>query len=209
MLRKKVLQTLAHAGLLGALLTAAHSASAGPIVFDTFLQFSFDGAGASAQGCDPADPAGGFCISSSGTPTQFLDAPAWTFNAPVGGATLTVVDAFTSGDRFNVYDSGVLIGSTTAGAVRPPVDCGDDPVTCLATFGMDQGSFTLAAGQHSLSLVAAQAPGGLGSGYLRVSAVPEPATLALMAGGLLGLMGLSARRKGRVSGNVSDQGAAA
>lgn len=168
---------LAMAVVLG-LLAAPRPAQAGPIPLGSFLQFSFDGAGAVA-GCAPNDALGGFCIGSSGTPTTFLDAPAWTFVAGAGGATLSVVDAFESGDAFQVFDFGVLVGETSAAAGG--VDCGDDPVTCLATPGMSMGVFALAAGAHSLSLVAL-AGSGLGSGYLQVTgsqAVAEPASLAL------------------------------
>ncbi len=160
------------------LLAATRAAQAGPIPLDSFMQFSFDGAGAVA-GCAPDDPLGGFCIGSSGTPTSFLDAPAWTFVAGASGAVLSVVDAFESGDAFQVFDFGVLVGSTSVPVGG--VDCGDDPVACLATPGMSMGVFALAAGAHSLSLVAL-AGSGLGSGYLQVTgsqAVAEPASLAL------------------------------
>lgn len=160
------------------LLAATRAAQAGPIPLDSFMQFSFDGAGAVA-GCAPDDPLGGFCIGSSGTPTSFLDAPAWTFVAGASGAVLSVVDAFESGDAFQVFDFGVLVGTTSVPVGG--VDCGDDPVACLATPGMSMGVFALAAGAHSLSLVAL-AGSGLGSGYLQVTGsqvVAEPASLAL------------------------------
>lgn len=168
---------LAMAVVLG-LLAGPHAAQAGPIPLDTFMQFSFDGGGAVA-GCAPNDPLGGFCIGSSGTPTSFLDAPAWTFVAGASGAVLSVVDAFESGDTFQVLDFGVLVGSTSVPVGG--VDCGDDPVACLGTPGMSMGTFALAAGAHSLSLVAL-AGSSLGSGYLHVTgsqAVAEPASLAL------------------------------
>src|SRR3954466_10344711 len=64
---------------------------AGAVSFNTFLQFATDGVGP-ATGCDPADPAGASCISSSGTVTGLLDASPWTFTAPQSGATLIVTD---------------------------------------------------------------------------------------------------------------------
>ena len=170
----------AQSALLGAALCTSLAASAGPIPFNTFMQFGFEVAGQAVTGCAPDDPNGPFCIPSSGTPTTFLDAPAWTFLAPISGAVLTVVDAFTAGDRFDIFDFGNLIGSTSAAITRPPADCGDDPAVCLATVGMDVGIFNLAAGAHALTLVASQT-GGLGSGYLRVAAVvgvlPEPGSI--------------------------------
>lgn len=186
--------SLAAAGLLGAALPAW----AGPVVPDQFLQFAFDGAGSTATGCDPADPAGGFCVSSSGTVTGLLDAPPWTFTAGAGGATLTVVDVFESGDAFDVFDFGILVGSTSALALPAPVDCGDDPVVCLGTPGMSVGTFALGAGAHAITIVATAAPQQLGTGYLQVTGatavpLPLPATLGLVLGALAAL-GVSRRR---------------
>src|SRR5689334_18655160 len=65
-----------------ALLMLAPTVSAGPIALNTWLEFAVSDPGVDATGCDPDDPNGPFCIPSSGTPTQFLDAPPWTFSAP-------------------------------------------------------------------------------------------------------------------------------
>lgn len=179
------------AALAAALLLASPGAQAGAIPLDTFLQFSFGAAGTAAKGCAPADPDGDFCVASSGTPTAFLDAPAWTFEAPVGGATLTVVDAFLSGDQFEIFDFGVSLGMTTSQIPRVELDCGDDPVVCLANPFFDSAVFALGAGLHSLTLVATEAPNELGSGYLQITAavVPEPASLVLVFGGLAAAFG--------------------
>ena len=106
---------------------------------------------------------------------------------------LTVTDAFSSGDRFELRDFGASIGFTSVPAA-PQVDCGDDPVVCLATVGMSIGSFALAAGNHSITLIPSLAPGGGGAGYLQVTGIPEPGTLLLAALGLLGLLSQRARR---------------
>jgi hypothetical protein len=182
---------------LVALLATPMAAQAGAIPVDTYLQFGFEQAGTAAVGCDPADPGGLFCIPSSGTATSFLDAPAWTFSG--AGFVLTVVDAFLSDAQFEVFDFGVLVGVTSLPA-RLGVDCGDDPVTCLATAGMSQGVFALGAGNHALTLVPTRAAGP-GSAYLHLAAVPntvpEPTSLAL-ALGALGLMCGKRRRKNAV-----------
>src|SRR5438045_1800298 len=102
-----------------ALVAVSIPASAGAITFNTWHEFGFSTAGTPATGCDPADPAGPFCISSSGTVTDFLDAPPWTFTAPAFGAILTVTDAFLAGDRFQVFDFGASIGLTSDPQDRP------------------------------------------------------------------------------------------
>jgi hypothetical protein len=189
------LRRTVQASVMGAVLATSGAAMAGPIASNIFLQFSFDNVGDKAKGCDPADPAGNFCPASSGTVTGFLDAPAWTFIASAAGATLTVIDTFASGEIFNVFDFGQLIGTTSVPS-RIGVDCDDDPVVCLATPGMSFGIFNLAAGAHSLELVLTR--GGQGVGYLQVAdavaQVPEPASIALMLGGLAVLWG-SRRRQ--------------
>jgi hypothetical protein len=172
---------------------SATPSSAGVIPLNQWLEFGFTDPGVAATGCDPADPAGLFCVSSSGTPTQFLDAPPWTFVAPGGGATLRVTDAFSSGDRFEILDFGVVLGMTSLPGAQV-VDCGDDPVPCIATVGMSTGVFALAPGAHSLTIVPLLSPAGLGAAYFIVeAAVPEPALLALFGGGLA--MALRYRRR--------------
>ena len=168
-------------GLSVALLAvAAVEARAGPIPVNTFLEFGFTDSGIPATGCDPADPAGPFCIPSSGTPTSFLDAPPWTFNLSSPGL-LRVTDVLESGDRFQVYDNGASLGLTSL--PDGVTDCGDDPAACLTVAGMSKGDFLLGAGAHSLTLIPTTlSPGGGGVGYLVV--VPEPATLLMLLVGL-------------------------
>ena len=169
----------------GLLIAFAAPALAAAIPAGVFLEFGFTDPGVAATGCDPADPSGPFCIPSFGTPTQFAPAPAWTFTADPGGATLTVTDVFVSGDRFEVFDFGGSIGLTSAPG---SVDCGDDPAVCLTTSGISSGIFALGAGPHSIEIVATLSPDFGGVGYLRVdgatATVPEPTSLLLLLSGV-------------------------
>jgi YVTN family beta-propeller protein len=162
---------------------------AGPLDADTWYEFSYLDVGDPTFGCDPADPGGLFCTPSSGTPTIFGDAPPWTFDLSAA-TVLTVVDAFESGDRFEVFDFGVSIGVTSA--PQAGGDCGDDPVPCLADASMSSGLFALGTGAHSITLGVTESGSGSGSGFLRVSEVPEPGVVALVG---LGLVAIGASRR--------------
>jgi hypothetical protein len=158
-------------------------AAAGPIVPGVWYEFAFTDAGVSPTGCQPADPAGGFCTPSSGTPTTFADAPTWTFVA-AAPTTLTVTDAFEATDRFEILDFGAPIGMTSPLVAGVFVDCGDDPEVCLPTPGMSTGVFALAAGAHSFTIVPLESGSG-GSAYFQVAGeVPEPTSLLLLATGV-------------------------
>jgi len=174
--------------LMAALLTLAPPLFAGPIPVDTWLEFGVSDPGIDATGCDPDDPNGPFCVPSSGTPTQFLDAPPWTFTAPASGATLRVTDAFESTEQFELFDFGVSVGFTSAPAATAIVDCGDDPVVCFATAGMSRGTFALAGGNHSLTIVPTLSQGGAGYFQVAAAAVPEPGVLALLAIGVIAML---------------------
>jgi hypothetical protein len=164
---------------VAALMGVGSGAQAGPIPLNTFMQFGFEGVGSLATGCDPADPAGPFCLGSSGTPTLPLDAPPWTFVALPGGAILTITDVLESGDQFEIFDFGVSLGLTSASIAGS--DCGDDPVPCLADPNISHAVFFLLAGQHSITIRTAAAPSDSGSGYLMVQQqVPEPSSLLLL-----------------------------
>ena len=171
----------------------ARPAAAGPIVPGVWYEFAFTDAGVSPTGCEPNDPLGNFCIPSSGTPTTFADAPPWTFLA-AAPTTLTVTDAFLSGDQFEILDFGMVIGMTSLPIVD--VDCGDDPVICLATPGMSTGVFALGAGAHSLVIVPLLSEGG-GAAYFQIpEEIPEPTTVLLVTTGIAAAV-LRRRRQSR------------
>lgn len=99
---------------------------------------------------------------------------------------LKVIDAFTSGDRFEIFDFGTSLGITSLIPRGAFSDCADDPISCLVDAVMSKGFFKLGAGDHSLTVVAFASPNGLGSAYFQVAAgaVPEPTSLLLAALGL-------------------------
>ena len=168
------------------LLAAYMPMQAATINLDTWYQFGFTLEGVTATGCAPADPSGPFCTPSSGTPTTFLDAAPWTFTAPTGGVLVTLVDAFTTVEAFELFDGGVSQGITSA--PDPTGDCGDDPALCLLDPNSSKGTFFLAAGPHSLTVIPTLSPEELGSGFLIAqSAVPEPATWLLTGLAVAGL----------------------
>jgi hypothetical protein len=174
-------------------------ASASILPVGTWAEFSFTDAGTAATGCAPTDPTGNFCPASSGTPSDFLGTPPWTFTSLLP-AVLLVTDAFEAGDQFEIFDFGVSIGLTSAPSGS--VDCGDDPIPCLATSGVSSGRFLLAAGAHEISITPALSLGG-GAGFLLVSAVPEPPVWMLLSGslGLIWRFRQKAGRKNSHQGN--------
>src|SRR5262245_20877038 len=179
-----------------AMLTLASPALSDPITLGTWNDFAFSTPGTPATGCDLAEPRGPFCIPSSGTPTNCVGAPPVTFNS-AGADLLTVTDAFTAGDRFQIFDFGVSLGLTSV-----PVgsaDCGDDPVPCLANPNVSHALFNLAAGSHSITIIPTLAPSGGGAGYFIVNAaavgVPEPSTWLLLGSGLITLVCVRRRSK--------------
>jgi hypothetical protein len=126
-------------------------------------EFSFITVGVAARGCSPADPGAPICIA--GTNSQFVGTPPWTFTGP---ATLTVTDAFTSGDVFQIFDSGVLVGTTSAASAGQ--NCGNNPDTCQSAAGISRGTFSLGAGSHSITIVLQSLAAGSfgGVGFFRV-----------------------------------------
>ena len=158
--------------LLG--LTWIQTGIASQINFGTWYEFSFFDVNTPAMGCFPADPNAPECIPSSGTSTVFAPAPAWTFTVVSPGALLTVTDAFTHGDAFNVLDFGTLLGSTQPAAPGDFVTCGNDPVPCLSDPLTSKGVFALTAGPQSITITPYASPYGAGSAYFRVDALPEP-----------------------------------
>ena len=178
-LRSTLLAVAVGAGML----LAAGTASATVIVApnSAWYRFQFQAVGSFATG----GPANLPIVQAPG-------APPWTFNL-ASATTLSVTDAFLSGDIFDIFDFGGLILSTSV--VGTGGDCGSLPDPCFADPLISSGTVGLPPGAHSLTIQVTTSPFGGGAGYFRVATtVPEPVTLTLFAVGLVG-MGFMMRRR--------------
>jgi hypothetical protein len=139
--------------ILAVSLVAAPHVYAGTVTGGAaWYEFGFSSTGVPATGCSPDDPGGPVCTPSSSGNSVFADAPPWTITAVSVGATLTVTDAFSYGDAFDVFDFGVQIGSTSSVGASAS-GCGDDPVPCRADPLASSGVFPLPPGAHSITIV--------------------------------------------------------
>lgn len=164
---------------------SARSASATAITPDgTWLQFGFDGGG-------PAIACSGGCVPTTNPGASQATAPPWTFSGP---ATVTVLDLFLSIDTFELFDNLVSLGISSAPLAGG--GCGNDINCALADLSYSRLVVDLGPGAHSLTIN--NLAGASGSSVFQVAsssaAVPEPASLLLLAGGLAGVL---ARRRGR------------
>jgi hypothetical protein len=136
------------------------SSSAVP-VGGPWQEFMFTTAGEEATGCSSV------CEPSPSGNSEYAGTPPWLITAPQSGARLLVVDAAESGDVFDVYDFGALIGSTSAPGAD--VYCGYDPAVCLENGAMSSGEFALQPGPHEITIVPSATPFNIGAAYFLVT----------------------------------------
>ena len=154
-----------------------------------WYEFAYLDSGSAAFAC-----AGACEPSSSGNSVEAGD-PVWTFTA-TAPVLVTITDAFFSGNSFELFDSGILIGAT------PSVDlgysCGDDPALCALDPNFSHSKLLLGAGDHSLTIDVNDSPFGGGAAYFRIDAqavsAPEPGTLVLLSLGVCVLFWLKGRQ---------------
>jgi hypothetical protein len=130
--------------------------------------------------------------------------PPWTI-ATVGFDIFRVLDGGHQGDRFNVFDNGILLGPTSATSIDASHSCkndptgpGFDPAACWNDPLMSRGAYVLPPGSHSLTVTWIQmVPGGNSMlQWFELAdpiVIPEPNSLLLLISGLIAVVLLRIR----------------
>ena len=141
----------------------------------------------------PVQPCGTCYPSTNPSGIVYTAATPWTFTGP---ANLFVLDLFLSGDQYEVFDTGVSLGQTST----PPgveMQCGQplvaDIACSIASPNFSRRNYILGTGPHSITINYIRTTSVAHSGgALQLTAIPEPAGMALILAGL-GMM-IRARR---------------
>jgi hypothetical protein len=112
-------------------------------------------------------------------------------------STLKVTDAYRTGDRFQIFNSGSSLGFTSL-PIASAVDARDDYDLSYSDARWSSGTWVLGAGSYSITGLTTVSPFGGGDGALMVSSgvpgVPIPAAGLMLLTGLAGFAGLRRKR---------------
>jgi len=102
-------------------------------------------------------------------------AQTFTYTAPIA-TTVTVVDAFCTGDRFEVFVDAASVGTTSApgSATCSPPEEAEDPDVALTLPDYSRGTFAVPAGTHTVTMTVTANPFDGGGAFIRLG---EPSDL--------------------------------
>jgi len=173
---------------LALFIMSASTMFGGILTLGTWEEFAFGASGTFATGC------GGSCGPTVNPVADASLSAPFTFTGP---ATLQVLDLFAAGDQFAVFDNSIFLADTSTPTNTGVATCGNNIGCALAdTQDYSDLDVSLGAGSHSITIETIQNAAGSSSGaaVLEITSVPEPGTLALVAGGL-GLLGFKRWKK--------------
>jgi hypothetical protein len=136
---------------------------------------------------------------------DFFSAGPWTWDSP-SSVKFTITDLYVVTNWFGVYDGGAWVLDTPQlpdyadlgiGAFDSPPWTGDPDVALLEP-RFSKAEILFGPGAHAIDVEEVRKPVGFIDGTLAIKAevaVPEPGTILLIAGGLLGLSGFAWRRR--------------
>ncbi|WP_309643094.1 FxDxF family PEP-CTERM protein [Phenylobacterium sp.] len=130
-------------------------------------------------------------IGGIGTPST---GSAWTFTV-AGPSIFRVTDAYIPGDTFSLYSGATLLATTTFTTTAEPID--SFAGVTWGDLSYSRLSYAVGPGSYSFTITgdgAAGVPAGFGVRLDASSAVPEPATWAMMIAGF-GLVGGALRQR--------------
>jgi hypothetical protein len=175
--------------------TVAAASLAAPALADTISSGIWYDAGFNGTGTPLFGP--GFSIGfdqPAGTGVAFAPTTPWTITLSKP-ETLTIVDTETSGDQFTMFNNGNPLGTTSTPCDSCSSGIGNDIGLALADADYSVGRFLLPAGTDTISGTF-DGVIGFGDADFEIAGVPEPATWAMLLGGLGAIgAGMRMRRK--------------